>query len=107
MRSWLTLLAIGLGGALAATAQAEPDEGAKLVARELMAKGRAQREAKDLKGALESFSKAHAIMHVPTTLLELLRARADAGLLVEALELLPELSAQPARAGEPAPFTRA
>jgi hypothetical protein len=88
-------------------AQAEPDEGAKLVARELMAKGRAQREAKDFSGALESFSKAHAIMHVPTTLVEAARARADAGLLLEALALLHELSVLPQAPDEPAPFSRA
>lgn len=87
-------------------ATAEPDEGAKLVARELMAKGRAQREAGDRQGALESFSKAHAIMHVPTTLLETARARVDAGLWLEALELLSELPLAPA-ADEPAPFARA
>jgi len=88
-------------------ASAEPDEGAKLVARELMAKGRAQRDTGDLAGALESFSKAHAIMHVPTTLLELARAQVDSGQWVETLNLLRELSSMPPSDNEPAPFTRA
>lgn len=88
-------------------ALAEPDEGAKLVARELMAKGRAQRDSADFAGALASFSKAHAIMHVPTTLLEAARARADVGQWLEALELIRELESLPASAGEPAPFARA
>jgi hypothetical protein len=107
MRRWITCLALGLLLVAAGTARAEPDEGAKLVARELMSKGRAEREAKDYRGALESFSKAHAIMHVPTTLVEAARARADAGLLLEALELLHELGDLPPRPGEPAPFARA
>jgi hypothetical protein len=86
-------------------AAAQPDEGAKLVARELMAKGRAQRETGDREGALESFSKAHAIMHVPTTLLETARARVETGRLVEALQLVSEPSAPVA--DEPEPFSRA
>jgi hypothetical protein len=107
MRRWLTLLAFGLCGVVAAEARAEPDEGAKLVARELMAKGRAQRDAKDFGGALESFSKAHAIMHVPTTLVEAAHARVDAGLWLEALELLRELRDLPQKPGEPEPFAKA
>jgi len=107
MRVWLTLVALTLAVAVPAQARAEPDEGGKLVARELMAKGRSQREQKDFRGALESFSKAHAIMHVPTTLLEAARARADAGLLHEALRLLQELSDLPPKPGEPAPFALA
>lgn len=87
-------------------AAGEPDEGAKLVARELMAKGRAQRESGDREGALESFSKAHAIMHVPTTLLETARARAETGRLLEALQLVSESAPAPG-AEEPEPFTRA
>ncbi|HVY25061.1 MAG TPA: hypothetical protein VHB79_00865 [Polyangiaceae bacterium] len=98
MTTWL----LGSGAA-----SAEPDEGAKLVARELMAKGRAQRDTGDLPGAIESFSKAHAIMHVPTTLLELARAQVDGGQWVETLELLRELSSMPPTDNEPAPFTRA
>ena len=107
MRRVILLLALGVCLLVTGPARAEPDEGAKLVARELMAKGRAQRAARDFSGALESFSKAHAIMHVPTTLVEAAQARADAGLLLEALELLRELSALPQAADEPAPFVRA
>jgi hypothetical protein len=107
MRAWPTLLALALINLLPARARAEPDEGAKLVARELMAKGRTQRDNKDFPGALESFSKAHAIMHVPTTLLEAARARADAGLLLEALALLGELQNLAPKSGEPVPFAKA
>ena len=107
MRHWLTLVTLGLSTVVALPARAEPDEGAKLVARELMAKGRAQRDTKDFQGALASFSKAHAIMHVPTTLVEAARARADAGLLLEALELLHQLQDMAAKPGEPAPFAKA
>lgn len=88
-------------------ARAEPDEGRKLVARELIGQGRAAREAQDYRAALESFSKAHAIMHVPTTLLELARAHVDLGELVEAERQLAELAELPPSPGEPEPFARA
>src|SRR6478609_389106 len=88
-------------------ASAEPDEGAKLVARELMTKGREQRAAHDFAGALESFSKANAIMHVPTTLLEVARAHADLGELMAALGALNQLAREPVSADDPAPFARA
>ena len=107
MKRMLSAAALGTWLLSSAAVSAQPDEGAKLVARELMAKGRAQREAKDLLGALESFSKAHAIMHVPTTLLETARARVDVGQWLEALELLGELSGMPPAPDEPAPFARA
>lgn len=100
-----TMVATWMLGSTAASA--EPDEGAKLVARELMAQGRTQREAGDLAGAFTSFSKAHAIMHVPTTLLEVVRVQVDRGQWVEALAQLEELGSMPATEGEPAPFTRA
>ena len=107
MRQKLMLLVFAVPLWVTGLARAEPDEGAKLVARELMAKGRTQRAALDFPGALESFSKAHAIMHVPTTLVEAARARADTGQLLEALELLHELSSPTPGADEPAPFSRA
>ena len=107
MRRWLTLTAFGLIGATAWHAHAEPDEGAKLVSRELMTQGRSQRDAKDFQGALASFSKAHEIMHVPTTLVEVARARADVGLLLEALALLHDLPLLASRPDEPAAFARA
>jgi hypothetical protein len=88
-------------------ALAEPDEGAKLVARELMSQGRDQREAHDFVAALESFSKADAIMHVPTTLLEVARAHADLGELLAALGALDQLARAPVSADDPAPFVRA
>jgi hypothetical protein len=107
MRRKLKLLVFGVPLFVTGLARAEPDEGAKLVARELMAKGRTQRAALDFSGALESFSKAHAIMHVPTTLVEAARARADTGQLLEALELLHELPPPTPAVDEPAPFSRA
>ena len=107
MRRWLALLALGSMAVLAGHARAEPDEATKLVARELMARGRAQREAKDFQAALASFSKAHAIMHVPTTLLEAARARVDVGLLCEARQLLGELSELPPYPNEPPAFVPA
>lgn len=101
------LLALGAAGLLSPAALAAPGEPEKLVARELMAEGRARRDAGNLAGALESFSRAHAIMRVPTTLLETAKARADLGQLVEAAALLGELQGMPPRPQEPAPFTAA
>jgi hypothetical protein len=105
MKRVLCSIVLVVGLMQSRVAAAEPDEGAKLVARELMAKGRAQRESGDREGALESFSKAHAIMHVPTTLLETARACVETGRMLEALQLVSEPAA-PA-ADEPEPFTRA
>ena len=51
----------------------------------LIGKGRTQRKQNDLAGALESFRAADAIMHVPTTGLELARTQVALGQLVDAL----------------------
>jgi hypothetical protein len=53
-----------------------------------MAEGRTRRSAKDLQGALESFRAADSLLHFPTTGLEVARAEADLGLLLQARETL-------------------
>ena len=68
----------------AAEARAEPSASDKETARGLMATGRADRSNHDLAGALKAFTGADAIMHVPTTGLEVAKAQIDLGLLVEA-----------------------
>lgn len=53
-----------------------------------MIEGRKHRGDHDLKGALESFQGADAIMHAPTSGLEVARAQVDLGLLLEARDAL-------------------
>lgn len=86
---------------------ADPDDSAKERARELMTKGRKARAGADLAGALQSFSEADEIMHVPTTGLEVARALKDLGRLVDSAHALERLEALPAAAAEPDVFVKA
>jgi len=61
----------------------------------------------DYPGALAAFQGADDIMGVPTTGLELAKAQAKLGLLVEALEKLARVRNYPVTAGEPAPYAQA
>jgi hypothetical protein len=92
---------------VAAGASAEPTAADKETARSLMAEGRADRERGDLHAAVKSFAAADAIMHVPTTGLELARAQEMIGLLVEARETALRVVRSPAGADDPVPFVRA
>jgi hypothetical protein len=85
----------------------EPSAADKETARGLMAEGRADRDKNDLKAALKAFAGADAIMHVPTTGLELARAQAAVGQLVEARDTALRVMRSPTSAGEPAPFKAA
>ena len=76
-------------------------------ARSLMDEGDKLRDAGDMKGALKKYEAADAIMKVPTTGLEVARAHAALGQLLEAREVLGRVLRSPAKAGEPAPFTAA
>jgi hypothetical protein len=91
--------------AFAGQALAEPTEADKETARGLMAEGRANRDKGDLAGALKAFAGADAIMHVPTTGLELARTQAAMGNLVEARETALCVTRIPERDNEPMPFT--
>jgi hypothetical protein len=76
-------------------------------ARALMDDGYAKDERGDHAGALKSFLAADALMHVPTTTLQVAREQVALGQLVEArVTLLPILLSN-AIAGEPAVFTSA
>ncbi|MFO0661132.1 MAG: protein kinase [Polyangiaceae bacterium] len=89
-------------------AWAEPSEGERKVARTLMAEGRSLRDEKDdAKGALVAFQKAHDIMHVPTTAIELVRTMVKLALYREALTVIAEVRAMPVNASDPAPFAAA
>jgi hypothetical protein len=88
----------------AGTALAGPSAADKDTARGLMAEGRADRDKGDLAAALKAFAAADAIMHVPTTGLELARTLAALGRLVEARDTALRVLRIPERENEPSPF---
>jgi hypothetical protein len=86
---------------------AEPSEEERVRAREAMSAGRAARDAKGLNTALQRFTEADTIMHVPTTGLEVAKTKAALGLLVEARETARAVASSARAPGEPAPFQKA
>ena len=90
-----------------ASAHAGPSATDKENARAYMADGRAKRSAGDLTGALKAFQAANAIMHVPTTLLEVARTESMLGLLIEAREDALTTARSPLKATDPVPFREA
>lgn len=92
---------------LATTAQADPSEADRLAARTLLIEGRKKLDAGDAEAALEFFQKAHALMHVPTTGLDLAKAHEALGQLVEARAAVDEVTRMPGSPNEPAAFTEA
>jgi hypothetical protein len=101
------LLGSSLYFAQPAVAWADPTAADKESAHHLMAEGRTRRKANDLKGALESFLAADAIMHVPTTGLEAARAEIQLGQLVEARDKLLEVVRLPVGDNETQAFATA
>jgi len=93
--------------ATASRALADPTAADKETARRLMAEGRNHRKAGDPKGALQSFQAADAIMHVPTTGLEVARAEIELGQLVEARDVLLTVVRSPVEPREPRAFADA
>ena len=71
----------------------------------LMDDGDAKVASGDLAGALTSYETAHAIMHVPSTGIEVAKTLDKLGKLLPALAAAREVAAMPAVAGEPKPFT--
>ena len=88
-------------------AWAEPSAADRETARTYMAEGRAKRDGNDLRAALRAFEAADAIMHVPTTGLEVARTQAMLGALVEARDYALRVARSTPRPGEPSPFTEA
>jgi hypothetical protein len=88
-------------------AWAEPSLSDRETARSLMDDGDAKRDKSEFKAALKSYEAADAIMHVPTTGLEVARMQAQLGLLLEARESLGRVGRLPPKPGEPAAFTAA
>lgn len=88
-------------------AYAEPSAADKETARGLMNEGRADRDKGDLKGAVKAFAAADALMHVPTTGLELAKALVAVGQLVEARDVALRVTRIPEQPHEPKPFQAA
>jgi hypothetical protein len=72
-----------------------------------MAEGRAARARGDVQAAIKAFAGADALMHVPTTGIELARTQALAGLLVEARDTALRVARLPRSGAEPGPFQQA
>src|SRR5262245_42229569 len=79
----------------------------RATARSLMDDGDAKTAAGDLAGALEAYRGADAIMGVPTTALEVAKAQAKLGQLVEAADTLNRVRRFPTAPDEPAAFAEA
>jgi hypothetical protein len=96
-------LALVTSGAHAAA----PTAAEKETARAMMDQGHTLREAGDHQKALVQFQGADAIMHVPTTGLEVAREQVALGLLVEARDTLQRILRTPATSDEPTAFRAA
>ena len=90
-----------------ASLAAGPTPADKDTARALMSQGNDLRTKGDLKGALQSFQAADAIMHVPSTGVEVAKTEAALGQLVEARDAALAVARTTAAPGEPKPFTEA
>jgi hypothetical protein len=93
--------------ALSSVASADPGAADKETARGLMTEGRADRDKGDLKAALKAFAGADAIMHVPTTGLEVAKTQSALGLLVEARDTALRIMRSAPTPNEPPPFKQA
>jgi hypothetical protein len=72
-----------------------------------MAEGDRLRASGDLRAAMNRYQAAHAIVHAPTTGLDLARVQASLGLLVEARSTASEVIHHPMAANEPRVFSDA
>jgi hypothetical protein len=107
-RTRLPLVAMALLLSISPIAHAQqPSAADKETARSLMTRGEGQRAKNDLKGALQSFQAADAIMKVPSTGLEVARAEVALGNLLEAREAALAVTRLAIQPGEPPPFTEA
>jgi hypothetical protein len=103
----LSFVAMTFAATASSPAWADPSLSDRETARSLMDDGDAKRDKGDFKAALKSYEAADAIMHVPTTGLEVARVQAQLGMLLEARETLGRVGRLPPKPGEPAAFTAA
>lgn len=76
-------------------------------ARSLVHSGRDKRQSGQTAEALEDFKRAHAIMGLPTTGLEVAKTQIELGQLSEARETLLDVARTPSRPGDPPVFAHA
>ena len=86
---------------------AAPSKAEKEAAHKFMDEGMAALKNSEPQKALESFLKAHELMHVPTTGVAIARAHLAAGHLVEAREAAVDVARTAKEPGEPAVFEKA
>jgi hypothetical protein len=105
----VVLLALVLvsNGVVNSALAADPTAEEKETARGMMDEGHARRDVGDHRGALAQFQGAEALMHVPTTGLEVAREQAALGLLAEARDTLQRIVHIPPAADEPEAFRAA
>jgi hypothetical protein len=102
-----TALAVLFACAIASSAWADPSASEKETARAMMDEGHARREAGDHVAALAQFRGADAIMHVPTTGLEVAREQIAIGQFVEARDTLERVIRSASTPNEPDAFRAA
>lgn len=104
----VTAAFISLGVADRALAQpAGPSAADRDTARKLLDDGDEAFAKKDFPSALKAYSAAHAIMNVPSTGIEVAKAQAALGLLLEARDLALEVTRMPQSPKDPAAFAEA
>jgi len=91
----------------APVAHAKPSAADRETARSLMEEGRDLRDKGNMKEALRRFQGADAIMHVPTTGLEVAKTQVALGLLVEARDTVAAIRKTPAKPNDPVQFKEA
>ncbi len=99
---WLLTCAL-----LTESAYAQPSEDVKTAARSLLDEGDRRLQRNDVVGALDAYAKADALMHVPTTTIDVAKAQARLGRLLAARESARAVLAFPKDTQEPEPFTAA
>lgn len=76
-------------------------------ARQLVLEGDGFYERRELEQALDRYSQAYRLMHVPTVGIEVIKAQTALGKLVEAQATAEEVASAPKQRGEPAVFEEA
>ena len=97
------LVALGVNGVARAQAQAADQAAARVALKE----GDRLRDAGDLRGALERYTAAQAVLHEPPTGLSIVSAQVGLGLLVEARQTAVDTAGLPVTPGEPGGFAEA
>jgi hypothetical protein len=106
--AWTRSVLVGLALALLAQeANAEPTAAERETARSLLFSGREKRKSGQVKASLADFEKAHAMMRVPTTALDLGKTQQSLGMLVEARASFLEATRHAPQASDPPAFKRA